>query len=183
MNQLVREIHDVTIPELFEAYHPKNHVFRRHVQVTRKDLRQRLRKIPYVEDEIVTMSRFDSKDAHFLTRMIFRCLYDNQGEIQKWIKENPFHLLQVCMDVDAPIGEGVVKGTDWNQFFPMSRIHVVLKYSNLPGRLFQIVTAYPVPNLDETDQIWEAIDSWSEHIQKGSAFWSLKDQSLKAAAF
>lgn len=66
------------------------------------------------------------------------------------------------LDFDAPIGEGMAKGADRNEIIPMSRLRIVVGPSNIDGRLFEVISSFPVPNLDEVDICWDAIESWQE---------------------
>ena len=54
---------------------------------------------------------------------------------------------------DHPIGDGNVKGTDWNHLFALSGICIVLQLSDRKDHFFEITTAYPIPDFDEVDEI------------------------------
>ena len=74
--------------------------------------------------------------------------------------------IEICVTFDAPIGDGIVKGTDWNKTFPMSNLRIVLKNSDIRGRLFEIITAYPVPGYDEVDQILDAMEEYGSRLRE-----------------
>lgn len=156
-NQLLREIDDLGNKELFRAYHPA-HMEERHIYIDDNGLRQRLKNIPFTENELCLFSRFYGKTEKVLP-MIQKCIRQNIGALEKW---DPYQTALVLhADFPEPIGTGLVKGTDWNVPFPMSRIRVVLENADIRGRLFKVVTAYPVPDMDEIDDIWDAIDTFS----------------------
>lgn len=171
MTQLEREIRELSIPELFQAYHPNSHVFIRHYGISKKDLINRIRKIPYKKDEIACASKFliseeNDRDKQKISEMVSQCLLKHQKGIEKWIKTDPFHAFEICEKFPQPIGEGIVKGTDWNVMFPMSNLRIVLKNSDIKGRLFQVMTAYPVPGYDEVDDILDAMEEWENQLDE-----------------
>ena len=43
----------------------------------------------------------------------------------------------------------------------MSNLRLVIKASDIRGRLFQIVTGYPELSLDETDVVYDAMEEWT----------------------
>lgn len=73
---------------------------------------------------------------------------------------DPFHALEICAFYDHPIGDGVVKGTDWNHLFALSGICIVLQLSDRKDHFFEITTAYPIPDFDEVDEILDAMDEY-----------------------
>ena len=77
-----------------------------------------------------------------------------------WGKRDPFHALEICAFYDHPIGDGVVKGTDWNHLFALSGICIVLQLSDRKDHFFEITTAYPIPDFDEVDEILDAMDEY-----------------------
>lgn len=158
--QMIREIEELRIPELFLAYHPNSHVFSRHYNISHSELKKRTCKMPFRTDEIICMSRFTSEKKSMITGLIADGLLKYFDDIMFWEKHNPFHALEICISFNHPIGEGVVKGTDWNHLFQLSALRIILQISDRKDRLFQITTAYPVPDYDEVDEILDAIDEY-----------------------
>ena len=59
--QLLREIKEMTTPELLECYNPGNHVFTRHYQMSEREMKARIRKAPVPSNgELLCISRFTS---------------------------------------------------------------------------------------------------------------------------
>lgn len=50
--------------------------------------------------------------------------------------------------------------------FKMSAIRIILSASPVKGRLLAVRTAYPVPDSDEIDEVWEAKDEYEDKLQK-----------------
>ena len=137
MDQIKREINDVLFPELLMAYHGErheSHLFTRHMNVSLKELKNRLRRFQVGQDDIVKSSRFLTNDLSEIAKQLHTCLFP------------------------SPIGECIVKNAVWNETFQESVLVVILVESDIPGRLFRILTAYPDATLDEIDIIYDAID-------------------------
>lgn len=165
--QLLREIKEMTTPELLECYNPGNHVFTRHYQMSEREMKARIRKAPVPSNgELLCISRFTSDNKAEIAAMVAKCLLDESDTIMKWYKLNPFQPYEAKKTFDHTIGEGIVKGTDWNHLFPLSKLYVVIRLSDIRGRLFQIVTAYPAPSFDEVDDIYDAIDAWTASLER-----------------
>lgn len=155
--QLNTELEDILSEYLFRAYHSKSHLEDRHIG---KDLRYLKGRIHHVRGIDDVMSTFTCSYAEAL-HLIHEALVTNVSGIKKWYDNNRYkERLTVVYDFDHPVGFGIVKGANWNETFEMSRINVVLEASNEPGRLFTIVTAYPIFNMDESDVVWDAIEEW-----------------------
>lgn len=155
-----KEIEEIRTPELFLAYHPNSHVFSRHYYVTQEELQQRTCKLHFHPGEIICMSRFTEATKSEVTSLIADGLSLHIQEIMDWGKRDPFHALEICAFYDHPIGDGVVKGTDWNHLFALSGICIVLQLSDRKDHFFEITTAYPIPNFDEVDEILDAMDEY-----------------------
>ena len=141
--QLIRELDEISIPELFQAYNPENHIFSRHYHVSEKEMKARIRKAPMPEPgSMLLISRFTGTREEIITLVIY-VLRQNLDEIIEEFTRNPYGLIEICGSFERPIGEGIAKGTDWNRLFSMSNLRLVIKASDIRGRLFQIVTGYP----------------------------------------
>lgn len=162
--QLTREIKEAGVKELFLSYHSKSHALERHCGLSHMDLKNRIRKIPYQEDDITVMSRF-TEDESGIVSLIQSCLESNFKGIRFWLESGNGNALELVKPFHHPVGDGIVKGTDWNVLHPMSSVRVMIAPSDIRGRLFKVITAYPVPDMDECDEIWDSIDEWSQ-IQK-----------------
>lgn len=161
--QLLQEIEEIQDKALFYTYLSFN-LDEQHIFVDSNALRQKLRMLPVYGDEMCMYSHFFGCTDDVLP-LIQTCVQENLQYLGKW---NPCHTALVLhSDFPKPIGTGIVKGTDWNTLFPMSRIRVILEKSKTPERSFHIVTAYPVPNTDEMNKIWDAMDGFSvQHVKK-----------------
>lgn len=159
-NQIYREIEELRVPELFLAYHPHSHVFTRHYNISHSDLKKRVLKIPFRTDEIICMSRFTGSEKADITNLIADGLIQHIQDILSWGKKDPYHALEICVSYGYPIGDGVVKGTDWNHLFHLSALRIILQIADRKDRLFQITTAYPIPDYDEVDEILDSIDDY-----------------------
>lgn len=155
-----KEIEEIRTPELFLAYHPNSHVFSRHYYVTQEELQQRTCKLHFHPGEIICMSRFTEATKSEVTNLIADGLSLHIQEIMDWGKRDPFNALEICAFYDHPIGDGVVKGTDWNHLFALSGICIVLQLSDRKDHFFEITTAYPIPDFDEVDEILDAMDEY-----------------------
>ena len=162
--QLLQEIEEIQDKALFYTYLSFN-LDEQHIFVDSNALRQKLRLLPVYGNEMCIYSRFFGFTDDVLP-LIQSCIQANLQYLEKW---NPCHTaLLLHNDFPQPIGTGIVKGTDWNTSFPMSRIRVILGKSKTPERSFRIVTAYPVPNMEEMDAIWDAMDAFSAQQVKKS---------------
>lgn len=162
--QLLQEIEEIQDKALFYTYLSFN-LDEQHIFVDSNALRQKLRMLPVYGDEMCMYSHFFGCTDDVLP-LIQTCVQENLQYLGKW---NPCHTALVLhSDFPKPIGTGIVKGTDWNTLFPMSRIRVILGKSKTPERSFRIVTAYPVPNMEEMDAIWDAMDAFSAQQVKKS---------------
>ena len=161
--QLLQEIEEIQDKALFYTYLSFN-LDEQHIFVDSNALRQKLRMLPVYGDEMCMYSHFFGCTDDVLP-LIQTCVQENLQYLGKW---NPCHTALVLhSDFPKPIGTGIVKGTDWNTLFPMSRIRVILQKSKIPGRAFRIATAYPVPNVEEMNEIWDAMDAFSiQHSKK-----------------
>ena len=161
--QLLQEIEEIQDKALFYTYLSFN-LDEQHIFVDSNALRQKLRMLPVYGDEMCMFSHFFGGSDDVLP-LIQTCVQRNLQYLEKW---NPCHTALVLhTDFPKPIGTGIVKGTDWNTLFPMSRIRVILQKSKIPGRAFRIATAYPVPNVEEMNEIWDAMDAFSiQHSKK-----------------
>ncbi|MCQ4774960.1 hypothetical protein NE634_14675 [Lacrimispora saccharolytica] len=162
--QLQQEIEEIRDKVLFYTYHSSN-LDEQHILVDTNALRQKLRMLPVYGDEICMYSHFFGC-ADDVLPLIQTCVQQNLQYLEKWNPSNTALVLH--SNFPKPIGTGIVKGTDWDTLFPMSRIRVILEKSKISGRTFRIATAYPVPNMEEMDAIWDAMDAFSAQQVKKS---------------
>lgn len=161
--QIRKEIEDTRRQELFLAYHGYNHALSRHLDISHAEMKQRIKKKVFKKEEIVSVTKFSNNTTlDQLSEMIYTCLLNNLDSITTWVQNGCCKTEEYVFEFPYPIGEGIVMGTNWNQLFPMSKINVVLEESTVKGRYFHILSAYPLPNIDEVDQIWNAKDEWQE---------------------
>nr|WP_303181814.1 RNase A-like domain-containing protein [Lachnoclostridium phocaeense] len=162
--QLMREIEDVAIPELLLAYHgERQHMLTRHMDVSLIELRNRLRHIHVEKDEIMKASRFLSNSLAEVCTYVHTCLLQNQAKVEKWMRTGRLGKLDISCTFDHPVGECIALNTNWKDTFQESQLVVVLGESDIPGRIFQILTAYPEATPDEIDLIYDAMDQWLLH--------------------
>lgn len=162
--QLYREIEELQVKELFRAYNP-DHMERKHIHilVTDGDLLQRLCRIKIEKDEIILCTKF-SEPLDEVLNLIHDCILKNTRDIEKW---NPLKTdLVLHMPLGKVIGYGYVQRTDTTRPFKMSAIRIILSASPVKGRLLAVRTAYPVPDSDEIDEVWEAKDEYEDKLQK-----------------
>ncbi len=156
--QLQQEIEEIRDKALFYTYHSSS-LSEQHIFVDSNALRQKLRLLPnYNSNEMCMYSRFYGHTDDVLP-LIQTCVQENLQYLEKWNPRNTALVLHT--DFPEPIGTGIVKDTDWNTLFSMSRIRVILGKSKISERTFRIVTAYPVPNIEEMNEIWDAMDDFS----------------------
>lgn len=166
--QFRRECEELLNRELFKVYHPVgySHIMDRHVNVSSKDLWMRLRPIPFTWEELNIMSRFfEGTFTENIFQMIHETLLCNEKEVLGHLKTKAVAEVFV-MDFEKPIGEALVKGADRNNLIPMSRLRISIGRSDTDGRLFEVISAYPVPNMDEIDMCWDAIEEWQEKLAR-----------------
>lgn len=158
--KLNMELENLTNVYLFRAYSENNHVETKHIGKDIGYLKYRMRtELKNIDDELAAISVFTGNIEDVL-QLIYLTLKNNQKDLEDWL-ENPDGLIEFVCDFDSPIGYGIVKGADWNQPLNMSRVSVILAESYVPGQSFKIVTAYPTFNMDEADNAYDAVDSWS----------------------
>ena len=161
--QLQQEIEEIQDKVLFSIHHSSN-LSEQHIFADTNALRQNLRLLPVYGDEMCMFSHFFGGSDDVLP-LIQTCVQRNLQYLEKWNPRNTALVLHT--DFPEPIGTGIVKDTDWNTLFSMSRIRVILGKSKISERTFRIVTAYPVPNIEEMNEIWDAMDAFSiQHSKK-----------------
>lgn len=127
------------------------------------DLLQRLCRIKIEKDEIILCTKF-SEPLDEVLNLIHDCILKNTRDIEKW---NPLKTdLVLHMPLGKVIGYGYVQRTDTTRPFKMSAIRIILSASPVKGRLLAVRTAYPVPDSDEIDEVWEAKDEYEDKLQK-----------------
>lgn len=160
-NQMMREIEEIKSVELFRAYHDAAHMERRHVQIDDNGLRRRLFKFALVPDEPIISSRF-TIPMQEIVEDIHSCILSNLKELDNWDVYRKD--LALVFPVGKVIGHGFIQRTDTTHAFPMSAVRVILSAPVRKGRLFCIKTAYPVPDMDEIDLVWDAKDAYEEKL-------------------
>lgn len=152
--------------ENFETVFKENHIFYEHYGVTDNFLRKKAIHQKMIQEILQPISRFDNENLskRDIVALILNCLkYPlNVENIIKWQETNPHKKIELTFSCGKIIGDGIVLGTDWNVKHFFSNICVVLKSSMRETNLFEIVTAYPAPDLDQSDECWDARDKWDE---------------------
>lgn len=156
--------------ENFETVFRENHIFYEHYGVTDNFLRRKAIRQKMIPEILQPVTRFDNENLskRDVIAFILSCLKDslNVDDIIEWQENNPHEKLELIFSCGKVIGDGIVLGTDWNVKHFFSGICVVLKSSMRSNNLFEIVTAYPVPDLDETDECWEARREWDNTLKE-----------------
>ena len=65
----------------------------------------------------------------------------------------------------SPVGDCVLEEGNWNNFYPVSAVCVVLEHSERSDCLFHVKTAYPVPSMEYNDDLSE-VDKLFEELEK-----------------
>ncbi len=154
--------------ENFGSVFRENHIFYEHYKVTDNFLRRKAIRQKKVPEILQPITRFDPiLGKREIVALILSCLKDpmNVNEIIDWQASSPHEKLELTFSCGKVIGDGIVIGTDWNVKHSFSDICVVLKPSTRGNNLFEILTAYPVPDLDESDECWDARDEWDDAHQ------------------
>lgn len=162
MRQFIRETEDCTNKYLFQSYHRVGyeHLLERHLDIPVKVLQKRLAPIPFDAGNIQHMTRFNKgTTVEEVLEMIRDCLLANEEEIMKHLKRKSV-AKEFTLCFDHKIGEGLVKGADPKKLISMSGIGIAVGPSDHNGRLFEIISVYCIPNIDEIDDCWDAIEEW-----------------------
>lgn len=83
--------------------------------------------------------------------------------MEKWDSYKEDRILN--LPLGKVIGYGYVQRTDTTHPFQMSAIRVILAAPKKNGRYFAVKTAYPVPDMDEIDIIWDAKDEYEDKLR------------------
>lgn len=131
------------------------HTYEEHVNVTDKDLIDRLLYGTYdigkyMDDRRSICTRFLSEEIAF--KSIERALKIRTDEIQEWMKLGYQAKLEIMVNFTSQIGVGYAKGTSWKEPYPMFKVRVILK-ADAHFREYSIVTAYPIPNKQISQKI------------------------------
>lgn len=154
--------------ENFGVMFPNEHIFVEHFDVDDEYLKYRAKKQCFYKGILQVISRFAPEmSKREIVNLVLSCLKNNQEEIIDWQKNDPHTKKELLFCCHKQIGEGIVLGADWNQKFPFSNICVVLTSSH-GNNLFDILTAYPCPDIDETDKCWTARREWAKRRQYSS---------------
>lgn len=149
-----------------ETVFRENHIFYEHYGVTDNFLRRKAIHQKMIPEILQPISRFDNENLskRDVITFILRCLENSLSvdKIVEWQGTNPHEKLELTFSCGKIIGDGIVLGTDWKEKHSFSNLCVVLKSSMRGNNLFEIVTAYPVPDLDQADKCWEARYKWDE---------------------
>ena len=160
-SQMMREIEEVKSVELFRAYHDAVHMEARHVMIDDNGLIRRLFKFPLVPDELIISSRFTIPMQEILDT-VYSCIMASLKEVDNWDISRCD--LAFTFPVGKVIGHGFIQRTDTTHPFDMSAIRVILSEPIKRGRLFCIKTAYPAPDMDEVDLVWDAKEAYEEKL-------------------
>ena len=122
----------------------------------------------FIPDEIQPISRFDDSTLtkEDIVKLIKECALENIKELQNHFADQPCKRKQLYLDFDFAIGDGIVVGADWNKLIRFSRLCVIVVASDNPNYPFDIITAFPVPGLNEIDDCWDAIDTRSRWLNR-----------------
>ena len=113
------------------------HTIAKHVGRTERQLRDRL----VQESGIPAASTF--KSLAQAEKVVSSCLKANSSVIANWAKTaTPGTTLRLVWTASGPIGEGVVRAT--GLLTPMSKVLVVLRKKAIGGKLYYILTAFPI---------------------------------------
>lgn len=94
---------------------------------------------------------------------IYECIKKNLKDLEKWDPYKEDRILNLSLG--KVIGYGYVQRTDTTHPFQMSAIRVILAAPKKKGRYFAVKTAYPVPDMDEIDIIWDAKDEYEDKLR------------------
>lgn len=159
--QMLREIEELKTVELYRAYHDAAHMEKYHLKIDDNWLRNRLFQGPAAPDELIISSKFTIPMQEIVDD-IYDSIMKNLKELDKWniYRED----LAFSMPLGKVIGYGFVQRTDTTHPFQMSAIRVILSAPVQKGRLFYVKTAYPVPDMDEVDEVWDAKEAYEEKL-------------------
>lgn len=159
--QMLREIEELKTVELYRAYHDAPHMEKYHVKIDDNWLRNRLFQGPAVPNELIISSKF-TIPMHEIVDDIHACIMKNLKDLDNWnvYRED----LALSIPLGKVIGYGFVQRTDTTHPFQMSAIRVILSAPVRRGRLFYVKTAYPVPDMDEVDEVWDAKEAYEEKL-------------------
>lgn len=164
--QFEREIGEVANKYLFQSYHKAGyqHIEYMHMGIFARNLRKRLERVKfnrYGNNQIA--SRFlETLSWDDVCQMLSDCLMENIDSLEKEFQKGGDVKFVAVKNFDAQIGEAYVKGLDQHTFYPQSRLTVVVGRSDIDGRLFKIMSAYPDFNFDEQSNIDDEFDALEE---------------------
>lgn len=151
--------------ENFNSVFKENHIFYEHYDVSDNYLRRKAAHQKFIPAILQPISRFDRNvlNKRDVIALVIACLKDpsNVKKVLEWQEYKPHEYVELTLACGKVIGSGIVLGTDWNETHYFSNICVVLKSSIKGNNLFEIVTAYPVPDLDQSDRCWKARSRWA----------------------
>ena len=154
--------------ENFGVMFPREHIFFEHFNVSDDYLKSKAKNQSFHKGILQVISRFYPElSKQEIINLVLSCLKDNQEKIIDWQKNDPRTKKEIIFCCHKQIGEGIVLGADWNQKIPFSNICVVLTPPH-GNNLFDVLTAYPCPNIDEADKCWTARREWAKRRQNSS---------------
>lgn len=159
--QLINEI------KMIAYYLPAYHIIEKHVNISHNGLKERAKKEFKSDwDNLQIISRFDDSLSYDdIRKMISDALLENIDRIVDWLENEHSLSGQEFVGTNCN-GNGIVRDSDWSVLHTMSNICIILVDSSEPDlRYFDIKTAFPCPNIDETDECWDAMDSWIENAK------------------
>lgn len=114
------------------------HAIARHVGRTEAQLRARLVEQPLIPAASTFKSLAEAEKA------VSSCLKANKAQIVNWAQTAaPDGMrLRLIWNASGPVGHGVVRAT--GKLTPMSKVHVVLQKKAVHGKLYYVLTAFPV---------------------------------------
>lgn len=144
-----KEISNIALSEL-------GHADKLHIKVTNKDLIDRIlypdtKMDGRLENYCKTLAtRFYSEEVAI--KAARETLERNQKQLISWTELRFEKRMEIECFFKNPIGEGIVKGTDFNNPYPMNGIRLILSLG-YNSDFFDIITAYPIPNSFITEKI------------------------------
>ena len=158
--KIKQQIEDIRDPLLFQAYQSEGHAIEHHV-LSDDELRRALwvRPMPKNIDDIDMVTRF--KDKEHALNLIAETLLQNIDLIEKWLLTDTDNAYEATAAFEEATGDGLAKNTDWSKPIPVHGVRVILvKNSQIIGRSFVVVTAYPQRTFEDIDAIYDAIDDY-----------------------
>lgn len=146
---------------------PAYHIIEKHICISHNGLKERA-KTEFKSDwnNLQVISRFNDSLSHDdIRKIISDALLENIEEIIDWLQNDHSISGREFIGTNCCIGNGIIRDSDWSVLHNLSNICVILTDStNSDLRYFDVKTAFPCPNIDETDECWDAMEEWINTI-------------------